>query len=72
MTKLKHTQRTDTTSVRRLERHVADLERLWDALSWLQTYDPGSVDDIEGEFQISVSDRRVDKRIAPVRRGVVT
>ncbi len=51
---------------------AARLERLWDALSWLQTYDAGSVDDIDGEFQISVSDRRVDKRIAPVRRGVVT
>ena len=48
------------------------LERLWDALAWLHTYDPGTVDDMEGEFGFSVHNRTVNAhnpRVLNVREG---
>ncbi len=50
------------------------LKRLWDALAWLASYDPMTVDDIEGEFQISVHERKVmprTPRAKKLRRGVL-
>ena len=35
------------------------LTRLWDALSWLDTYDPVAVADMEGEFGFNVHNRTV-------------
>ena len=38
------------------------LARLWDALSWLDTYDPVAVADMESEFGFSVHNRTVNPR----------
>lgn len=45
------------------------LGRLWDALAWLASYEPVTVDDIEGEFQISVHSREVHPLIERKVRG---
>lgn len=36
------------------------LTRLWDALSWLDTYDPEATADMESEFGFDVLNRTVD------------
>ncbi len=47
------------------------LNRLWDALTWLASYDPITVDEMEGEFNFSVHNRTVSA-MGKVKRGVVT
>lgn len=61
MTGAKENRRT-TRLINELKR---DNNRLWDALSWLEGYDPGTIQDLEGEFQFSVHDRTVQARILP-------
>ncbi len=50
-----------------------ELDRLWDALAWLASYDPMSVDEMEGEFGFHVHNRTVaalNPRDRKVKRGV--
>jgi len=46
------------------------LARLWDAISWLNDYDPGAVEDMEDKWRISLESREVFAAAQPAEWGV--